>query len=135
MRTEILEYLRTQKVCVLAVEMPDGSPHAATVHFSYIEDPFTIIILTSPSSRKYEAFIKNPAPASIVIGTSEDTLYTFQLDGEVRISDDKKLRQLYDEKFPKAAHLFAKDTLFTFTPTWWRFTSWPAGKKVVLLSD
>lgn len=132
MHPSIAEYLKGERVCVLAVEMPDGAPHAATVHFTYIEEPLTFIVLTNPSTRKYEAFVKNPARATMVIGTTEETLRTFQLDGGASLSDDTELRKLYDEKFPKAAHLFPKDVLFTFTPTWWRFTDWsrPEGKTI-----
>jgi len=36
---KILDYLKDQRVGVLAVEMLDGSPHGATVHFAHTEDP------------------------------------------------------------------------------------------------
>ena len=39
MTPEIINFINSQKVCVLAVEMPDGSPHAATVHFALAEGP------------------------------------------------------------------------------------------------
>ena len=35
--SEIAEYLKEERIGVLAVEMLDGSPHAATVHYSYHE--------------------------------------------------------------------------------------------------
>src|SRR5437016_1341980 len=112
MNSEVLEYLKTQRVCVIAVQMPDGSPHAATVHFTYIEDPLTFIVLTSPESRKFEALAKGNIQASMVIGTTEEGTHTLQLDGEIRLTDNKEFRQLYDAKFPKAQYLFPKDKLF-----------------------
>lgn len=129
---DVLDYLNTQRVCVLAVEMPDGSPHAATVHFAFDEESDTFIIMTNPAYRKHEALVKGVARASMVIGTSEDDMKTFQLDGEVSLSGSEKLQGIYLDKFPKAAHIFKKDVLFTFAPTWWRFTDWtrPEGKTV-----
>lgn len=135
MNPQVIEYIKTQRVCVLAVEMPDGSPHAAAVHFAHTADPLTFIILTSPESRKYQAFAKVPARATMVIGTTEEGQKTLQLDGEIRLSDNQEFQHLYDEKFPSAQHLFKKDQLFTFTPTWWRFTDWSSGKRIILLSE
>jgi hypothetical protein len=39
MNKEILDYIKSQRVCVLAVEMMDSSPHAATVHFAHMDNP------------------------------------------------------------------------------------------------
>lgn len=132
MNTEILEYLRTQKVCVLAVEMPDGSPHAATVHFAFDEKSETFIIMTNPEYRKHEALANGATRASLVIGSTESDMRTFQLDGTACLSDSPEFLSIYLTLFPKAAHLYKKDVLFTFVPTWWRFTDWtrPEGKTV-----
>lgn len=134
---DVLDYLSTQRVCVLAVEMPDGSPHAATVHFAFDEESETFIIMTNPAYRKHEALAKGVARASMVIGTSEGDTKTFQLDGVVCLSDNENFLNLYLEKFPKAAHIFKKDVLFTFSPTWWRFTDWarPEGKTIFTSAD
>lgn len=135
MPPEVIEFLKTRRVCVLAVEMPDGSPHAATVHFAHAEDPLTFIILTSPTSRKYQAFAKVPARATMVIGTTEQDEQTLQLDGEICLSDNSEFQDLYDKKFPKAGHLFKKDELFTFVPTWWRFSDWTKPKGQMILTS
>lgn len=121
---------------MLAVQMPDGSPHAATVHFAYTEEPLTFVYMTSPTSRKYESFAKGPTRASVVVGTSEGVVQTLQMDGQVSLSDNEEIQKMYLEKFPEAAHLFKKDVVFTFTPTWWRYTDWSnPGEKVVLVSQ
>jgi uncharacterized protein YhbP (UPF0306 family) len=122
--SEIIEFLSTQKTCVLAVQMPDGAPHAATVHFAFVGEPLTFIIMTNPESRKHEAFVGGKAKASLVVGTNFGDEKTFQMDGEVALSDNQEFLNLYHERFPKAAHVFKKDVLFTFTPTWWRYTDW-----------
>ena len=72
MEQEILEYISSQRVGVIAVEMLDGSPHAATVHFAHTENPLTFIFLTSPTYRKIEPLLKKDSTrASFVLGLEE----------------------------------------------------------------
>ena len=137
MHPDALTYLKDQKICVLAVQMPDGAPHAATVHFAFVANPSRFVIMTSPLSRKHEAFVSGPAPASMVVGMDEESMKTLQIDGIVELSSDPELEEAYCAKFPKAAHVFKKKALFTFTPAWWRFTDWtrPGGKVVFSSED
>lgn len=84
---EILKYLDSQRVGVLAVEMLDGSPHGATVHFAHTNDPLVFYFETSPEYRKAEPLHKNgKARATFVVGTSEEKpVRPLQLDGMVRV--------------------------------------------------
>ena len=43
MPEEINQYLKDNNIGVLAVEMPDGSHHGATVHFAHSTTPFFFI--------------------------------------------------------------------------------------------
>lgn len=132
MDSKVLEYLKTQSVCVLAVEMPDGSPHAATVNFTHVEDPLTLVVMTGPTSRKHEALSKGVIRASMVVGVNDNDMRTLQMNGHASFSQHDDLQKLYYDKFPEAVHMFKKDVLITFTPTWWRFTDWV--NKVTLCS-
>ena len=105
MKKEILDYISTQRVCVIAVEMPDGSPHAATVHFAHTDEPLTFIVQTSPSCRKAESLqTSERTRVSIVVGVTEESDgkdKTFQLDGEAQlIESDSELVEAYLCKFP-----------------------------------
>ncbi len=124
MDSTVLEYLQTQRVCVLAVEMPDGSPHAATVNFTHTEDPLTLIIMTGPTSRKHGALVMATVRSSIVIGVDERDMRTLQVNGHASFSTNQTLQRLYFDRFPKALYMFPKDVLVIFTPTWCRFTDW-----------
>lgn len=127
--------INTERAGVIAVQMLDGTPHAATVHFAYQPEPLTFIFLTSPTCRKLEALRAGDAPASFVVGTTEELNKTLQMDGIARLEDTEELRAAYFAKFPeKLKH--QDDVFFTFTPTWWRFTDWtlPQGK-TIWLSD
>lgn len=138
----VLEYLKKQRVCVLAVEMLDGSPHAATVHFAHTDSPFSFYFETNREYRKSEPlFGKDETRASLVIGSDESSAQTLQLDGIARLLNEDE-RDIFDSvylgKFPekKAKSLDSKFVRFTFTPTWWRFTDWTnPEEKVIIYSE
>ncbi len=136
---EVLKYVKTQRVGVIAVEMLDGSPHAATVHFAHTENPFVFYFETYREYRKAEAlFGREKARASFVIGSDENNMKTLQLDGIVELlkNDEKDtFDSVYLGKFPekKEKSKDPKFVFFKFTPNWWRFTDWttPQGKKII----
>ncbi len=139
---EILDFITSQRVGVLAIEMPDGSPHAATVHFAHTDDPLIFYFETNRDYKKSEAlFGKDLSRASFVIGTDEGTMKTFQTDGTAQLvkSDDMEQFKLiylgkFDEKKDKSMN--PKFVAFTFTPTWWRYTNFSGTNgKVILTSE
>ncbi len=140
MPEEVLEYLKTQKIGVLAVEMMDGSPHAATVHFAHTEDPLVFYFETYREYRKAEALLgREKTRASFVVGCDEVTTRTLQLDGVVQVikeEDKEYFDSIYLDKFPnkKEKSKDPKFVRFKFTPTWWRFTDWRAEGKIILNS-
>ena len=141
MKSEMFEYIISQRVCVVALEMLDGSPHVATVHFAHIDEPLTFIIQTNPQYKKSEPLLaRDTVRASLVIGLVEvegGKEKTFQVDGEAQIiQKDDPLVKVYLDKFPEKAGKWAEDIFFKVTPIWWRFTDWskPEGK-TILSSD
>ena len=131
-----------QRVGVLAVEMLDGSPHAATVHFAHTEGPLIFIFLTERGYRKSEPLLaRKITRASMVLGSNESDMRTLQLDGEARLlgGGDEHLKDAYFAKFPKKKERFQppNDIFFLFTPRWWRFTDWtrPEGKTIYTSDD
>lgn len=139
MRQEILDYLRTQRVGVLAVEMMDGSPHGATVHFAHGENPLVFYFETCADYRKTEALTGRPTSrATFVVGSDESNMKTLQLDGDVRILKPEEMEEfekIYYGKFPnkKGKVYGSAPVFFQFIPRWWRFTDWttPEGKKIL----
>lgn len=136
MQKHILEYLNTQRIGVLAVEMPDGSPHAATVHFAHADEPLVFYFETDPQYRKTESLTgRDKSRASFVVGVDGNDLKTFQLDGYVQLltpTEQEEFERVYLRKFPEKKDKYKGQILFTFTPTWWRFTDWttPQGKQI-----
>ncbi len=143
MNKEILQYIKTQRVGVLSVEMLDGSPHGATVHFANSDDPFIFYFETCVDYRKNEPLSAKPVTrASLVIGFDESNMKTFQVDGEARVVKNEEMElfeQVYYGKFPdKKGKRYGSDSVFfMFTPTWWRFTDWtkPEGKLIVTSAE
>lgn len=141
MNPSILDYIKTQRVGVLAVEMLDGSPHAATVHFAHTENPLVFYFETYREYRKAEPlFGRDKTRASFVIGSDESNMRTLQLDGIIELlkPTEEVGVSVYLGKFPekKEKSKDPKFVFFKFTPTWWRFTDWtnPQGK-IILLSE
>jgi len=140
-KQEVFDYLKTQRVGVLAVEMPDGSPHGATLHFAHTENPLEFFFVTKDGSRKSRALSsKKVSSASFVVGTDEKDMRTLQLDGEVKIvnpEDHKMFEEVYFSKLPdkKGKFELSEVVTFTFIPTWWRFTDWTTPKGKVILSS
>lgn len=140
MNREILDYIKSQRVCVLSVEMMDGSPHAAAVHFAHQDNPLMFFFETNKTYRKSEAlFGREETRASVVIGTNEADMKTFQMDGIARLikgNEADLYEKIYHGKFPEKkdkAH-GPNYVKFVFIPTWWRWTDWtkPEGKLVLI---
>jgi hypothetical protein len=132
MPQEALDFLLASRIGVVAVEMTDGSPHAATVHFAYEIDPLTFIILTDRSYRKMEPLLAHGATrASFVVGTDEGEMKTLQLDGVVSLPENESYQETYFARFPEKKEQFEgpDDVFFIFTPTWWRYTDYKAPKE------
>jgi general stress protein 26 len=137
MNEEVLGFLDSKRIGVISVEMLDGSPHGATVHFAYQKDPLTFVFLTDRTYRKMEPLLKNSSTrASLVIGTDEDEMKTLQLDGIAMVSEDEEHKNAYFGKFPDKKEKYGgpDDVFFIFKPTWWRYTDYkaPEGKQVIL---
>ncbi len=140
MNQEILDFLKSERIGVLSVEMLDGSPHGATVHFAHADTPLGFFFLTDKEGKKCEPLlVRGKTRASFVVGFDESQMKTFQLDGEVKIvesEEDKKMcLDVYFGKFPeKKKWLNEKDSVFlSFTPNWWRFSDYkkPKGEKII----
>jgi uncharacterized protein YhbP (UPF0306 family) len=128
-------YLSSQRVCVFAVQMPNGVPHAATVHFAYDPDAQVFIFVTYEEYRKMEGLRAFPeVPASLVVGSNEGDMKTLQVDGVASITTEQSYIDVYLKAFPEKAGKYeaSKLVFFIMRPTWWRFTDWttPQGKQI-----
>jgi len=138
MKEEMQSFLSDQRIAVLSVEMLDGSPHAAAVHFAHITDPLTFIFLTGKTTRKASPFLeKNSTRASVVIGSNEDEMKTVQLDGTLEAASLDEVSEPYFAKFPEKTAKYNESSIFLkFTPTVWRYSDLKReGGAAILKSD
>ncbi len=142
MQTEIIDFIKSKRICVLAVEMLDGSPHASTLHFVLDDKSLTFFFETYNTYRKAKVLLdKKIIRASVVVGFDESEMKTLQLDGEARIIKDTETELfdiIYFEKFSekKEKSLDPKFVKFLFIPKWWRYTDWTGKEgKVIITSE
>ncbi len=141
----IIKYLQSQRLGVLAVEMLDGSPHGATVHFTYDTQTDKFFFETYREYKKAEPlFGRKVTRATLVVGQDESNMKTLQIDGTVQLietPDEKEIfEKVYLQVFPNKKVKYETDpnfVIFSFSYTWWRFTDWtnPNGKEIILSTD
>jgi len=130
MNEGIKNFIKSNRICVVSVLRPDGSIHAATVHYSSNEDATEFYVATSRKSRKAESLLSGESvKASMVIGFREEEMITYQMDGNISaITDEVQLAPVKEIHY--AMHPFAKkfegdpETVFLiFKPEWWRYSA------------
>lgn len=141
MNEEISAYLNSQRIAVLTVLLPDGQPHASSIHFANDED-FNFFFQTSADSRKATDLTTTPRKAALVVGFDESHMVTLQLEGEVRLIKPEEVEHynnIYLGKFQMKVEKEEDATTarLIFTPTWWRYTDWtkPEGRLVLTNKD
>lgn len=133
-----IHLLEKERVCVLSIVLPDGSPHCAAVHYSQQLIPPKIFIQTYPTL-KTEAIKKEGGrtKAAVVVGLSEQDFVTLQMRGDIRIVSDleelKNIHEIHYAKLPDAEKYKGPNTLFLeFIPTWWRYTDFNTEPETVI---
>lgn len=134
------EYADGPPVGVLAVTMPDGSCHGATLHYALASDPARLFFMTGSDTRKAEALrAGGQVRASFVIGVDAADMRTLQMDGWATAVSDEDLAAFeaaYFGKFPeKRARQDEDSLLVAFAPQWWRFTDWTVPGGMVIGTD
>lgn len=138
----VLKFIKNHRVGVLALPLEDGSPHAATLHYSLHTDPLRFFFITSRKSRKVQGLIdKGEVKASFVIGVSWQEWVTVQMDGLLRIVTNEEVLEL-----AKAVHYAnnpdsrARDAepftyMLSFEPTWWRYSNFQEKPPQIISSE
>lgn len=139
MEQRVVDLLEKHRVCALTVLLPDGTPHAAAMHFSHKDNPLVLYFQTENTSRKYGAFAGGKKVAgSVVVGFSEEEWVTLQMDGELEtVSDKAMLEEIYKTHYGKhpMAEKYKNDpgTVFmVFRPAWWRWSDYKTTPATIL---
>jgi len=98
LKQDAIEFLKTNRLGVVATVNSERRPECATVHYFFDEDSWAIYLITRDSSRKYKNMIENPNVA-FVVGT-EMGRSTIQIEGMAHIIDKEET-----EEFIKKSHV------------------------------
>lgn len=77
-KEEVLKYLKSKKIAVVATVNKNNTPHAATIYY-YVDDHFNFFFATNSTTRKVENILNNPNVA-LVVGTENEPV-TVQVEG------------------------------------------------------
>lgn len=143
MDLRIREFIAKNRIAALTIMLPDGTPHAATVHFAHQDNPtFKLFFMTEKTTRKCSSIINGEnAKAAVVIGFSEKEWVTLQMEGNIHIVYSKDLiesvKSMYFLKYPGMQKYEANpQTVFLeFSPTWWRYSDLSGANKLIVSSD
>ena len=135
-RTELLAFLRTQELAVLASLGPDGAPQAAVVGIA-VSDELEIVFDTVDSSRKVRNVRADPRVALALGGLTPGDERTVQYEGvadEPTGVDLERARALYFERFPDGRERLARWPGLIHVcvrPTWIRYSDFNRAPPVI----
>jgi|SRR3989304_4397858 len=142
MEPKVLEFLTEHRVSSLTTLLPDGSPHAAALHYSHTGDPLTLYFSTENTSRKCQGLLDGQkVKGAVVIGFSEEEWLTLQMEGEVWVVTDRveleKIHRVHYLKHPNSEqYKDLPETIFlAFRPVWWRYTDFNTDPPAILFSE
>ncbi len=141
MDQKVVDFLTSERVSALAVVMPDGTSHAAAMHFCFDPAKNAIYFLTEASCEKCKAVANGRvAPASVVVGFDEkDNKVTVQMDGqlmwETNTEELVQTKQVYFTKFPDTRKYDTPDSAYLiFKINKWKYSDHRVHPELTLFS-
>ncbi len=127
MDQRVVDFLSKERMAVLAIVLPDGTPHTAAMHFVYKDG--VVFFSTHADSKKVAGLVV--AKASVTIGFSEQDWVTLQMNGTMEKTEPVK--DLILAKYPESSKYMDETIVFLkFTPTWWRYTDFTSHPPAII---
>lgn len=128
MLTELLEFMRTQRLAVQASSAPGGAPQAAVVGVA-VTDGFEIVFDTLDTTRKACNLRASPRAAFVLggwVGGDERTVQVEGIADEPTGAELERIKQAYFAVWPDgpARAAWPGLTYFRVRPTWIRFSDY-----------
>lgn len=125
MDRKVVDFLTSERMSVMAVDLPSGAPHASAMHFVFQDG--VLYFCTHSGSRKLAGLAPGQTPGSVVVGFSEADWVTVQLDGQIQKielpTEREAVKRLIVIKYPESSKYMDETAVFLkFTSTWWRYT-------------
>ncbi len=137
MEQKVVDFLTSERMSVMAVDLPSGTPHASAMHFVYHDA--VLYFCTHSHSRKLAGLMSGSEPGSVVVGFSEADWVTVQLDGQIQKIDSpvekEEAKRLILAKYPESSKYMDESAVFLkFTPTWYRYTDFKTTPPTIISS-
>src|SRR5207248_8537786 len=84
---EVIKFLEEQHVCIVTTIMCDGMPHPAAMHYSMLDNPFTMFFCIDDRSVTAQNATFNGKMA-VLVGCNEEMPRTLQMRGGISIVKD-----------------------------------------------
>ena len=128
--SELLRFMRTQRLAVEASRAPDGAPQAALVGIA-VTNEFEIVFDTLVGTRKARNLRTSPRAAFVLGGWTEGDERTVQFEGiadEPSGAELARIQESYFAAWPdgRARASWPGITYFRVRPTWIRFSDFNA---------
>jgi len=122
-REKVLEFLKSERFCVLATANKNSKPEAAIVCF-FTKDDFSILLYTDSKSRKAKN-LKENSQASLVISDLGKKIEV-QIDGKATILENKEAQKAKEFILAlnpsQKPHMEKRPVVFLqFKPDWIRY--------------
>ena len=129
---EVVSFINKNRICVLTVLLPTGTPHSASMHFA--SNDTTFVFFTKLESKKAKDLeYGKEYKATVVTGFDDNKMITFQSEGIVEKIDKTKSKpeeELFANKF-YGAKLKDDHVVLKYTAKWWRYTEFKPKFKVI----
>lgn len=135
-RAELVEFLRKQRLAVVATVGANHAPEAAVVGFA-VSDDLEIVFDTLTSTRKYRNLVADPRVAAVI---GWDHEITTQIEGVVDFPDGaelERIRACYFAVYPDGRQRLAWPGIVhaRLRPTWIRYSDFNQGPPRVVEID
>lgn len=129
---EVYEFLKSERLAVLATADENGRPEAALMGFA-VSPELEIVFDTVKSSRKYPNLKKNPRVAWVIGCSTEITVQYEGVAEELEGDALARYKRIYFEVFPDgpAREEWPGITYFVVRPKWVRYCDYnPARRRI-----
>jgi len=128
-KEKVLQFLKSERFCVLATADKSTKPEAALVCF-FVKDDLSILLYTDPRTRKAKNLGENNQ-ASLVISNLEKEIEV-QTDGRVIILEGDKAQKAKEDILSfdpeQGSHMEKRPVIFLlFKPDWIRYCHFGVG--------
>jgi hypothetical protein len=131
-RDQLLQFVRSHRICVEATRSNEGAPQAAVVGFA-VSDDFEFVFDSLGNTRKIRNLRLDTRVALVVGWDAEQTVQIEGVADEPKGADLERLKKVYFAAYPDGVERLGWDgiTHVRVKPHWMRYSDFRAGGSIV----